>query len=219
MLTKPELIAQTLYETEPEAHRVLDVGFAQLPNAALKGEVYGIDIADVPCPKGYKEVRVVDLNTDMIPFGGGYFDVVTMGCVLAHVANPLRTLGELHRVLKVGGVLVFSTPNPHYYWENVLNIFYHTFKGRVSRAKHIEHFYSFSRYNVRTCAERMGFTVEREVGCMFQLVKTPWKWNPTRFPGMAYEVIYVLRKTGEPKHVATLETAEGVVEVETRLGL
>ncbi len=75
---------------------------------------------------------------------------------------------------------------------------------------------AYLRYS-SVSAERMGFVVEREVGCMFQLVKTPWKWNPTRFPGMAYEIVYVLRKTGEPKHVATLETAEGVVEVETYL--
>lgn len=215
MKKKNELIADALYKYDAHARKILDVGYAQLPNEYLKGEIYGIDIARVEKPTTYQEVRVVDLNNDVIPFRDGYFDAVTMGCVLAHVANPLRVLLELHRVVKDDGYLVFSSPNPNYYWETVLNIFYCHFKDRVSQAKHIEHFYSFNRYNVRTLANRVGFTLEKEFGCLFALVKTKLRYNPLAHPGMAYEIVYVLKKTDLPRHVTTIENEEGIVEIET----
>ena len=132
-------------------------------------------------------------------------DAVTMGCTLAHVANPLKVLAEVNRVLKPAGVLIVSSPNPNYYWENALNIFYHHFKHRVVKAKHYEHFFEFSRYNMRTSADRTGFEVVREIGCTFALVKTPFVFDVQRFPGIAYEIVYVLEKMREPESYATFE--------------
>ncbi|MCB8968684.1 MAG: class I SAM-dependent methyltransferase [Ardenticatenaceae bacterium] len=40
------------------------------------------------------------------------FDVVTLWDVLEHVADAQATLQEVHRILKPGGLLVFSVPNP-----------------------------------------------------------------------------------------------------------
>lgn len=216
MKGKSELIAETLYAVDPTAVKVLDVGYAQNPSPYLKGDVYGIDIVADEHPQNYKEVKRVDLNDGYIPFPDNYFDAVTMGCVLAHVANAVQMMEELHRVLKPNGVLIFSSPNPHYYWEGVLNVFFHHFKNRVCKAKWVEHFYSFSRYNVRTIGERTGFTVEREVGLSFRLIKTKIAFNPLKYPGFAYEIIYVLRKTGEPQHYTTYEDKEkGIVKVAT----
>lgn len=216
MKGKSQLIAEALYRAEPEAQRVLDVGYAQNPSTFLRGDVYGIDIVADEHPASYKEVKHVDLNDGQIPYADGFFDAVAMGCVLAHVANPVQLLEELHRVLKPNGVLVFSSPNPNYYWENVLNIFYHHFKARVSKAKHVEHFTSFTRYNVRTLADRVGFTLEEEVGMSFRLVKTKFAFHPFKYPGLGYEIIYVLRKTGEPEHYTTCELpGRGIVKVPT----
>ncbi len=217
MKTKGNVIADTLYAVYPDAQKVLDVGYAQNPSTYLHGEIYGIDIVADNHPVGYKEVKRVDLNTGHIPYEDGFFDAVTMGCVLAHVANPIQLMSELHRVLKPNGYLVFSSPNPNYYWENVLNIFFHKFKHRVCKAKWVEHFQSFTRYNVRTLADRVGFTIENEVGLSFRLVKTKIAFHPLKFPGLAYEIIYVLKKTGEPKLFTTYEDKEkGIVEVPTK---
>lgn len=195
---------------------IVDIGHAQNPNRQLTGsEVYGVDIVDVPLPFNYTRGFKIDLNTDKLPFTDASVDTVTMGCTLAHVAAPLRVLGEIHRILKENGKLILSTPNPNYYWENVLNIFYYYFKNRVVAAKHEEHFYDFTRYNIRTIADRMGFVLEKEVGCTFALVKTPIKFNP-RFPGLAYEIIYVLRKTGDIKEYATFEQ-KGIHRIPTCL--
>jgi len=44
-------------------------------------------------------------------FPANSFDAVTLVDVLEHLKNPLETLTEIHRVLKVGGEVVISVPN------------------------------------------------------------------------------------------------------------
>ncbi len=194
------------------ARRVADIGYAQWPNRELAetgAEIYGVDIVAEPAP--YADTFIADLNTEPLPFKDGELDAVTMGCTLAHVAKPLKLLADINRVLKTGGVLVLTSPNPNYYWENILNIFYHSFKKRVSKSKHTEHFYDFSRYTMRTVLERAGFRVVREAGVGFQLVKTPFRFNVTKFPGVGFEIMYVAEKRGAPEAYVALEDAKGEV--------
>lgn len=204
-LSKPKLIAQTMYKYTPDAQVILDVGYAQHPNTSLKGKVYGVDIVTDEVPENYHQVDNVDLNTCLLPYEDKTFDSVCMGCVLAHVTNPLGLLVELHRVLRDDGVLVLSSPNPNYYWETVINMFFHYFKKRVSKAKFVEHFFEFSRYNMRTIADRAGFGVIDEVGVSFHVVKLGWTFQPTKRPGIAYEIIYALKKSGDPEFYTVCE--------------
>jgi SAM-dependent methyltransferase len=214
MKSKLELMAEEAMIWKPT--KLVDVGYAQLPNTFLPGvKVYGVDIVQVPAP--YEKTFVCDLNTDPLPFQDGEIDVVAMGCTLAHVANPLKVMGEVNRILKKDGILIVSSPNPNYYWENVLNIFYHHFKTRVSKAKHIEHFFEFSRYNMRTLGERAGFSMVKEVGWGFFLVKTSFRFNPITRPGFAYEIIYVMKKVSSPESYATFESEKGIEKVPTQL--
>jgi SAM-dependent methyltransferase len=214
MKTKLELIAEEVLKYRPST--VVDIGYAQVPNTHFSDtKVYGVDLVKANAP--YEKTFVCDLNRDPLPFKDGEIDAVAMGCTLAHVANPLKVLGEVNRILREGGVLVVSSPNPNYYWENVLNIFYHHFKKRVSAAKHIEHFFEFSRYNMRTIGERAGFSLANEIGVAFYLVKTPIKFNPVRHPGLAYEIIYTLKKVDTPQSYATFEDKDGIRKVKTRL--
>ncbi len=205
LLSKHRLIAKTMYGHRPNATVILDVGYAQNPSTDLKGDVYGIDIVTDEKPGNYKEVQNVDLNTCKLPYPDEFFDTITMGCVLAHVTNPFGLLVELHRVLKKDGVLVLSTPNPNYYWENVVNTFFHFFKNRVAKSKFEEHFFEFSRYNMRMIASRSGFEVFDEVGVSFQVVKLGWVFQPIKYPGIAYEIIYSLQKKGEPQYYTVCE--------------
>lgn len=199
LLSKPKLIAKTMYRHRPDAKVILDVGYAQQPNRDLKGTVYGVDIVTDEVPENYFQVDQVDLNTCSLPYKDETFDSVCMGCVLAHVSNPLGLLVELHRVLKKDGVIVLSSPNPNYYWETVLNMFFHYFKNRVSKSKLVEHFFEFSRYNMRTITNRAGFKVIDEEGLSFHVIKIGWSFQPLKYPGIAYEIIYTIEKDGEPE--------------------
>ena len=183
--------------------KVLDVGYAQEPNPFLT-DAFGVDIVLNPQPN-YHEVKQENLNTQSIPYDDNFFHTVVIGCTLAHVYNPFSLLCEANRVLVDGGLLIVTSPNPHYYWEVALNIFYHFFKYRVGRAKLDEHFYSFSRFDMRTILNRAGFAVELERGFQFAIVKTPFRFNVPA--PLAYEIVYIATKVAAPKHYITTSTS------------
>ena len=98
MKSKQELIA----DNTPQGI-VVDIGYAQEPNNFLPKEgrrVFGVDLCEGLAP-GYEATYKVDLNVEKLPFER--VDAVTMGCVLAHLAAPLKALAEINCVLPAGG--------------------------------------------------------------------------------------------------------------------
>lgn len=83
-------------------HRVLDVGCGayKIPGAV------GIDHA----PEEGVDV-VYDLDSFPWPFPGDAFDRAICRHSLAHLANIVRTMEELHRILRPGGILEIVTPH------------------------------------------------------------------------------------------------------------
>ncbi len=57
------------------------------------------------------KVDVADLNTEPLPYGDNEFDLVTCTEVIEHIEHYRRTIREIYRVLRPGGILVLSTPN------------------------------------------------------------------------------------------------------------
>jgi len=61
-------------------------------------------------PKEATYVGGVDLNADL-PFPDNSFDGINLKDVFEHLENPAHIVRECARILKPGGILVFSTPN------------------------------------------------------------------------------------------------------------
>ena len=79
----------------------------------------GIDIA----PEFASEhVLIHDISAGL-PFPDATFDTAFCIEVLEHVPNPWGTLGEIRRVLRPGGVLILSVPNPYHVKELIWNLF------------------------------------------------------------------------------------------------
>lgn len=56
-------------------------------------------------------LEVYDGNLWEHRFPGNSFDVITLWFVLEHIWDPVRLLGECHRILKPGGQIIISTLN------------------------------------------------------------------------------------------------------------
>jgi SAM-dependent methyltransferase len=136
----------------PAGAAVLDIGArdgglrAFLPPGV---RYQGIDIA----PEFARpDVLIQDISKG-IPFPDGAFEFAFCIEVLEHVPNPYGTLGEIHRVLKPGGVLVLSVPNPYHFKEIVWNLL------RIPDRQ--GHIYGWTRQTMTRLGEMNGFRLER----------------------------------------------------------
>jgi SAM-dependent methyltransferase len=93
---------------------VLDLGFAQSPNALLAAyRTVGLDLQIPPTtPTGYAEQIRGDVMTLPEHLDGRRFDTVLCGELIEHLERPYDFLRGLRNALAPGGRLVLSTPNP-----------------------------------------------------------------------------------------------------------
>lgn len=92
--------------------KILDIGFADQPNPYLRGEVYGFDRCAVMCPPNYTATITGDV-ADLSNWDER-FDTVIAGEVIEHLDHPIEFLDCCYQILKPGGTLILSTPNPYY---------------------------------------------------------------------------------------------------------
>lgn len=102
--------------------KVLDAGCGtgavtrKMASKVLSAEVYGVDIDPLFIDKarktaldeGIKNARFELGNIDNLTYDSGFFDLAYCRLVLMHVTNPVRTIAELKRVTKKGGIVAAS---------------------------------------------------------------------------------------------------------------
>jgi SAM-dependent methyltransferase len=80
----------------------LDVGLDPSPQAIAEAARRGM----------HRELKVLDSN--QMPFTDGAFATVLSNSVVEHIPDIDATLRETYRVLKPGGLFVFTTPSHHF---------------------------------------------------------------------------------------------------------
>lgn len=98
--------------------KILDLGtaggaFAKEGFGRGYKNIYGVDIDCYVKPENktfLKEFKSADLSWDKLPWPDDFFDTAVGWCVLPHLENPFHSAREVHRVLKRGGVFVFTAP-------------------------------------------------------------------------------------------------------------
>jgi SAM-dependent methyltransferase len=111
------IIRRDLYRTlsgmasEFRGGSMLDFGCGAKPYRHLfeVEEYLGLDMENPGHPHLTEEVDVF-YDGKTIPFEAHRFDYALASEVLEHVFEPDRILGELHRVLKPGGLVLFTVP-------------------------------------------------------------------------------------------------------------
>jgi SAM-dependent methyltransferase len=101
------------------------------------------------------DIVIRDIS-DGIPFPDASFDHVFCIEVLEHVPNPFGALTEMHRVLRQGGVLALSVPNPYHAKELIWNLL------RIPDRQ--GHIYGWTRQNMTKLGEMNGFRLDGVAG-------------------------------------------------------
>lgn len=81
-----------------------------------------------------------------------HFDAITMNHVIEHVANPVELLKECHRVLKLGGRMMVTTPN-------IKSLGHYVFGEHWRGLEIPRHLTLFSPEALRICAESVGLEI------------------------------------------------------------
>jgi methionine biosynthesis protein MetW len=143
------------YLAIPNKGRMLDVGCgdgsavktAQDLGWSAEGVDFDPQAVEVARHKGL-QVHLGGLTDCRYPDDS--FDLVLMNHVIEHVHDPLATLGEIRRLLRVGGMLVVTTPNG--------GCWGHRHFGADWRGlEPPRHLYIFNGYNLDALAQRAGY--------------------------------------------------------------
>jgi 2-polyprenyl-3-methyl-5-hydroxy-6-metoxy-1,4-benzoquinol methylase len=110
--------------------RILDLGCgeghisAEILRSFPGAEVSALDCALSAISRAtdlYPGIDFVVGDACEAPYAPGYFDAVVCTNLLEHLPDPLRLLGRVRRLLKVGGFLILSTPS-RYRLANLLKV-------------------------------------------------------------------------------------------------
>lgn len=153
--------------------RFLDVGCGRgeivraAQDAGWAARGCDISIEYVKYARESNSVDAIAGTVEQADFPPNSFDFVSMVEVIEHLYDPLRTVNELNRVLRPGGMLYVSTPNE----ESIYHIFgnsYYKFIGRdwvvnLCPTWNLYHIFGFSPRSLRYLLESGGFKIEKTV--------------------------------------------------------
>ena len=111
----------------PKNGRVLECGpsigsFTKFLQEQGYRDIHALDFTDAMTfpDKSKLTFHAMDFNRDRMPYPDGFFDAACAWGVAEHMENPYQFLREVHRVLKDGGVLLFSVPSIFHWMSRLL---------------------------------------------------------------------------------------------------
>lgn len=139
--------------------RILDYGCGQANylcdfhdrGIAISGAEIAAHLVDA-CRENGLDVHKVD-DFSHIPFKDGTFDIVYLMQVFEHLRDPHKSLKELSRILKNGGVLYLALPNMDSIWRKVFGA------NWVSGWFAPFHLFLYTRETLANMAGQHGFDV------------------------------------------------------------
>ncbi|MCB8943121.1 MAG: class I SAM-dependent methyltransferase [Ardenticatenaceae bacterium] len=178
-LSKMKFVENTLNTISPDK-QILDVGCGEgalVKKYRAKGySIYGLDY-------NYGEPFIMVGSVTKLPIESNSFDVVLLLDVLEHLPFPDQevALEEIFRILRPGGMFIFSIPNLAHLISRIKFMFW----GRLGRtAKLSKHPGDRPVEEYIALLEKTGFSINRRVGITLSvpLLTSHLIWrHPTKF--------------------------------------
>lgn len=154
--------------------RILDLGCGNgyysylLSKIPLNLEITGIDshlnaIIDARALIRKDKATFIIGNAEKLPFPQNSFDKIIMSEIIEHVKDDIKVLKEAKRVLKMGGILVLTTPNKDYpfLWDPVNWILEHFFSFHIRNGFFAgiwnQHLRLYTPEEIKKKLEKVGF--------------------------------------------------------------
>src|SRR5262249_33043235 len=153
-------------------------------------------------PEQRSRAGLIQGDAEKLPFADGSFDVVVSCETIEHVPGVEAATREMHRVTRLGGRLLLTTPN----YANLMGLYELYAPVRHRKLKDDQPFDRRQWFvQVRRWVRRAGWTIVRTDGTVHQFPVVPGR-NPLRWKGL--EVNRTLRKVLSPLALTYFVLAE-----------
>jgi SAM-dependent methyltransferase len=164
---------------------LIDIGCADKPwadtVAPFVGRHVGIDY--LGCLHGLNRVDAIS-TAYALPFGDASFDCATATAVLEHLEEPEAAVRECARVLKAGGVAIYSVPFIWHLHEEPRDFYRYSRYG-------LEHLFTKCEFEIVEIRPLSGFWVT--FGQLFAYVLQRWNRRWVRRTGIVTAAQYVVQ--------------------------
>lgn len=175
--------------------KILDIAIGDgvyermLPKELLdQCEIYAIDISKTQLNRVkdiIKEGKIVDLNSEQLPYKDNTFDIVIVSELLEHVFYPDKVLIEAIRVLKKDGRFLLTYPNSGAL-QLRLSLFFTGGSPLLNYPGNKEHIRYFRRKDIIEMIGKAKVVEYRGLGSLLFA-----KWNfPFRFPVLRLKQVF-----------------------------
>lgn len=172
---KRAIKANNLIPKNLEKGKILDIGCGSYPYFLTRTnftQKFGVDPSLITLNAKGIILKKHDVTSRPLPFANNYFDVVTMLAVFEHIEDSKIdfVLKEILRVLRVGGLLIMTTPSP---WsDKILHII--SLFSLISAEEIHDHKHHYSRSTIEKAIEKAGFEKDYIEDGFFELSFNMW---------------------------------------------
>lgn len=136
---------------------LLDIGCGAgffLDAAAEQGlSVYGVELSTEAASKTrQRHKNIFNGPLENAKYQDSFFDVVAIFDLIEHVLDPDITIKEIHRIVKPGGLIIFTTPDISSWHARIMGKYWYQINPH-------QHLFYFSPHTMKKILEKNGFTV------------------------------------------------------------
>jgi ubiquinone/menaquinone biosynthesis C-methylase UbiE len=145
--------------------RMLDSLQQKYTKARCVGVEYSRDLVDFAKAK-YPHLEIVRGDAQSLNFPDTSFDVVIAAALIEHVPDPAKIICEAKRILRPGGILILTSPDP--FWGHLAALVGHIKKGQHKTLMNLK--------QLSDLAMKSGFNILKTQKFMLSPVGVPFEF-------------------------------------------